>query len=71
MTSMENEHVPCKICGITIYAAETFSDGLCDSCWQITSNLESFIKSDKGFEFVRHTLSKNGFVIEDVRPGEG
>ena len=52
----------CKFCDSpTVGGSNT-----CDACWEVTSRLEKFVESEKGFDYVMSILINHlGSVVPD------
>lgn len=48
-------YVKCKYCGKIV---QNVGDLICDPCWEVTSRLESFLKSAKAREMVKELLNE-------------
>lgn len=52
---LTTETVPCKYCG---NETQCVSTKVCNNCWEVEHRLPSFLKSEKGREFVVALLEK-------------
>lgn len=51
--ALGEESVPCKICGVPTWFTAT---KLCNNCYEVTTRLDRFLKSEHAIQYVTNKL---------------